>query len=241
MKEIKIKEVKPKKAKTNYAKEMMQEAIETKKDVTSALSAVSKAMKEEIAKKANFANNASMSKQEIAKKSDELADAVTEYMEKHGITTVQAEFEDKQSQEEETPENQNTSNTLKNEIKDLLNEKLSNPAKEEETKPQSPNNQDSKQLESNLTCTKDEREFLDVFYAIQEAGMLLGMATTGRNIANSELINLEIYPRMNVINQSDKLKVDEQNASVEVYSLITLKVLELVKSTKKMLTAKNII
>lgn len=244
MKESKSKVVKPKKVKINYAEEIQIVPLEeetTKNPRTTSLSKVSQKMREEINSKASFAINKNLSIKELQEKENALANSVLDYMEKHGITYQAQEIEQEpanpEQQQEDTKKEQNRQ-TLKNQIQDLLNEITEDSLKEYENAGNQENNKDSK---SNLTCTQAEREFLDNFYKVQEAGALLGMATTGSKITDSTIINLEIHPRINKINESDKLKVDEQNEVVEVYSLLTLKTLEIVKSVNKMLQEKNII
>lgn len=79
------------------------------------------------------------------------------------------------------------------------------------------------------SCTKAERDFLDSFLELQEAGKLLGMTRTGEQIRKYPIANMFIVPRVNEVTNADKVFAYELQAgdSKEVWGIVKVKAEEM--------------
>lgn len=108
------------------------------------------------------------------------------------------------------------------------------PQNEEEEK------EEQEEKKDKNTCSDKERAFLDSFYQLQEAGMLLKMVPTG-SLIEGKIVNLELMPRVNTITQTDVLKNQEEMAQEEVYNLFGPKLAECAINLVELMREKNLI
>lgn len=113
---------------------------------------------------------------------------------------------------------------------------------EEQRGSESPQNGSGQQesQQGDKSCTQEEREFLDAFMALQEAGSLLGMVPASRTVAGTNLKNIKLVPVVNEIKPSDKQFVAEVQEEDSVYKLMDTPMKTMFQSLGKMLTNKGI-
>lgn len=138
--------------------------------------------------------------------------------------------------EEESEETSNPIEQLEKLIAKFTEDKEEEEENEQEQEQEQENEEEEKKEES---CSKEERAFLDSFYQLQEAGLLLGMVPT-TSLIEDKIANFEIIPRINKITETDKLKNEEENQVSEVYGMFSNKIGEVMYNLAVLLKSKNL-
>lgn len=141
---------------------------------------------------------------------------------------------------EQSQENVSPMDKLKDMIENLLNDdREEETQKEEEEEQENEQEEDKEEEKKEESCSKEERAFLDSFYQLQEAGLLLGMVPT-TSLIEDKIANFEIIPRIDKITETDILKNEEENQVSEVYGMFSNKIGEVMYNLAVLLKSKNL-